>query len=204
MKRKGESRMAKRCIITLGREYGSGGREIGEKLAERLGISFYDRRFLEMAAIETGYSEDSLSEQDEIADTRIFPYRSENLSEELFKIQSRIMIEKAKTESCVIVGRCSDIILKDFANVTHIFIYGNEEDRIRRIMERHNIDEVKAAKLIKKTEKIRRNYYQYFTDSNWGDRKNKDLLINSSITGIDKSVDVIIAYLQIRGMIDVS
>ena len=195
-------RMTKRCIVTIGREYGSGGREIGEKLAEKLGISFYDRHFLEMASLETGYSEDDLSEQDEIADKNYYPYRRENLSEELFRIQSRIMIEKAKSESCVIVGRCSDIVLKDFANVAHIFVYAHEDDRIRRVMERHNLDEVKARKLMKKTEKIRRSYYQYFTDCEWGDRENKDLLINSSITGIDESVEVIIAYLKIRVFID--
>ena len=194
--------MTKRCIITIGREYGSGGREIGEKLAEKLGIAFYDRQFLEMASLETGHSEEVLSAQDEIADKTYFPYKAENLSETLFEIQSRIMIEKAKTESCVIVGRCSDIVLKDFANVVHIFIYAHEEDRIRHVMERNNLDEVKARKLMKKTEKIRRSYYQYFTDSEWGDRENKDLLINSSITGIDKSVEVIIAYLKIRGFLD--
>lgn len=194
--------MKKRCIITIGREYGSGGREIGEKLAGKLGIAFYDRNFLEMAALETGYSEDSLSEQDETVDTTLFPYKKENLSEELFDIQSRIMIEKAKSESCVIVGRCSDVVLKDFANVAHIFIYANEEDRIRRIMERNQLDEVKAKKLMKKVEKIRRSYYQYYTDCDWGSRENKDLLINSSITGIDGTIEVIISYLKVRGMIE--
>ena len=194
--------MAKRCIVTIGRDYGSGGREIGEKLAEKLGIAFYDRQFLEMASLETGHSEDILSEEDEIARKNYYPYRTENLSEELFKIQSRIMIEKAKSESCVIVGRCSDIVLKDFANVAHIFIYAHEDDRVRHIMEHNQLDEVKARKLMKKTEKIRKNYYQYFTDFDWGDRENKDLLINSSVTGIDGSVEVIISYLKVRGMID--
>lgn len=193
--------MAKRCIVTIGREYGSGGREIGEKLAEKLGIAFYDRQFLEMASLETGHSEEVLSKQDETVEHKYYPYR-DNLSEELFKIQSRIMIEKAKSESCVIVGRCSDIVLKDFANVTHIFIYSHENDRVRRVMERNNMDEVKARKHMKKTEKIRRTYYQYFTDCDWGDRENKDLLINSSVTGIDGSVEVIIAYLKVRGLID--
>ena len=194
--------MARRCIVTIGREYGSGGREIGEKLAEKLGIAFYDRQFLEMASLETGHSEDALSEEDEIVRKNYYPYRTENLSEELFKIQSRIMIEKAKSESCVIVGRCSDIVLKDFANVAHVFIYAHEETKVRRVMERLNLDEVKARKLMKKTEKIRRSYYQYFTDCDWGDRENKDLLINSSVIGIDESVDVIIAYLKIRGFIE--
>ena len=179
--------MAKRCIVTIGREYGSGGRTIGEKLAERLGIAFYDRQFLEMASLETGYSEDILSQEDEIARKNYYPYRTENLSEELFKIQSRIMIEKAKSESCVIVGRCSDIVLKDFANVAHIFVYAREEDRIRRVMERHNLDEVKARKMLKKTEKIRRSYYQYFTDCEWGDRENKDLLMQKNLKMMIKS-----------------
>ena len=192
---KGEVRMEKRCIITIGREYGSGGREIGEKLAEKLGISFYDRQFLEMASLETGHTEDALSAQDEIAERNYYPYRAENLSEELFRIQSRIMIEKAKSESCVIVGRCSDIVLKDFANVVHIFIYAHEDDRVRHIMERNNI-------CCEISDNKRKSYYQYFTDCDWGDRENKDLLINSSVTGIDKSVDVIIAYLKVRGFIE--
>lgn len=193
--------MTKRCIITIGREYGSGGRNIGEKLAEKLGFSFYDRKFLEMASIETGYSEEDLSEQDEFIEKRYFPYKTENLSEELFEIQSRIMIEKAKSESCVIVGRCSDIILKDFANVVHIFIYADEDDRIQTIMERNHLDEVKARKELKKVEKMRKNYYQYYTDTPWGTRENKDLLINSSTCGINGAVDLIIAYLKIKGML---
>ena len=110
--------MAKRCIVTIGREYGSGGREIGEKLAERLGISFYDRQFLEMASLETGHSEDILSEQDEIAEKNYYPYRTENLSEELFRIQSRIMIEKAKSESC---GKMFRYCFKGFCKCSAYF-----------------------------------------------------------------------------------
>lgn len=194
--------MAKRCIVTIGREYGSGGREIGERLAERLGISFYDRKFLELAAQESGINEDFLSEEDEKARNPYVPFLTDNINEKLFNIQSRIMIEKAKSESCVMVGRCSDIILKDFANVAHIFIYADREDRLHRIMQRQNLDEVKAEKEMKRIEKIRRSYYQYYTDCDWGDRENKDLLINSSRTGIEGSVDVIISYLKIRGLIE--
>ena len=193
--------MKKRCIITIGREYGSKGRIIGEKLAERLGISFYDRKFLELAAIETGYSEEDLSEQDEFIDRKYFPYKTENLSEELFNIQSRLMVEKAKNESCVIVGRCSDIILKDFANVVHIFIYGEEDDRVQTIMERNQTDEIKARKELKKVEKMRKNYYQYYTDTEWGSRENKDLLINSSTSGVEGAIELILSYLRIRGFI---
>lgn len=189
----------KRCIITIGREYGSKGRMIGEKLAEKLQISFYDRKILELAAIEMGYSEADLAEQDEFVEKKYFPYKTENLSEELFQVQSKIMIEKAKTESCVIVGRCSDIILKDFANVVHVFIYGDEDDRVRTIMERNRIDEVKARKEMKKIEKMRRNYYQYYTDYSWGTRENKDILINSSTVGVDGAVELILSYLKIRG-----
>lgn len=189
----------KRCIVTIGREYGSKGRMIGEKLAEKLQISFYDRKILELAAIEMGYSEADLAEQDEFVEKKYFPYKTENLSEELFQVQSKIMIEKAKTESCVIVGRCSDIILKDFANVVHVFIYGDEDDRVRTIMERNRIDEVKARKEMKKIEKMRRNYYQYYTDYSWGTRENKDILINSSTVGVDGAVELILSYLKIRG-----
>ena len=111
------------------------------------------------------------------------------------------MIEKAKSESCVIVGRCSDIILKDFANVVHVFIYADEDDRIQTIMKRNNLDEVKARKEMKKVEKMRKSYYQYYTDTDWGVRENKDLLINSSTCKIEGAVDLIIAYLKIRGML---
>ncbi|MGN0307941.1 MAG: AAA family ATPase [Lachnospiraceae bacterium] len=194
--------MKKRCVVTIGREYGSGGREIGEKLADRLGVTFYDRNLLNLAAQESGVSEEKLSETDERLEKRYFSYGVENLSEELFHFQSKIMVEKAKMESCVIVGRCSDIILKDFAHAAHIFIYADEEDKIMRIRERNNLDEVKARKLMKQTEKIRSSYYQYYTDCDWGNRENKDLLINSSKTGIEGAVEVIIAYLEIRGMID--
>ncbi|MCI6811353.1 MAG: cytidylate kinase-like family protein [Lachnospiraceae bacterium] len=194
--------MAKKCIVTIGREYGSGGREIGEKLAEKLGFSFYDRNLLGLVSEQSGVSEDSLSERDERLERHHFPYRIETMSEELFHLQSNIMLKKAREESCVIVGRCSDIVLKDFANTVHIFIYADEEDRIVRIRERNNLDEVKARKLMKQTEKIRRSYYQYYTDCEWGTRENKDLLINSSKTGIEGSVEVIIAYLKIRGLIE--
>lgn len=191
--------MKKRCIVTIGREYGSKGRIIGEMLAERLQVAFYDRKILELAAIEMGYSEDDLAEQDEFVEKKYFPYKTENLSEELFQVQSKIIIEKAKSESCVIVGRCSDVILKDFANVVHIFIYGDEDDRIRTIMERNRLDEVKARKELKKVEKMRKYYYQYYTDTEWGTRENKDLLINSSILGAEGAVELIISYLKIRG-----
>lgn len=193
--------MAKRCIITIGREFGSGGREIGERLAERLGFSFYDRNLLNLVSEESGVSEDSLSDKDERLERKYFPYRLENFTKELFDIQFRIMVEKAKTESCVIVGRCSDVILQDFANAVHIFIYADEEDKVARIMERNQLDEVKARKLMHQTEKIRKSYYQYYTDYEWGTRENKDLMINSSKTGIDGAVDLIISYLKMRKLI---
>ena len=117
--------MAKKCIVTIGREYGSGGREIGEKLAEKLGFSFYDRNLLGLVSEQSGVSEDSLSERDERLERHHFPYRIETMSEELFHLQSNIMLKKAREESCVIVGRCSDIVLKDFANTVHIFIYAD-------------------------------------------------------------------------------
>lgn len=192
----------KRCIITIGREYGSGGREIGEKLAERLGVSFYDRNLLNLAAQQSGISEEQFSEKDERAERRYFTYGAENLSEELFHLQSQIMLDKAREESCVIVGRCSDIVLKNYAHAVHIFIYADEEDKIIRIRERNNLDEIKARKLMRQTEKIRSSYYHYYTDSEWGSRENKDLLINSSKTGIDGAVELIISYLKIRGLID--
>ncbi len=207
--------MKKKVTVTIGREYGSGGREVGEKLAEKLGILFLDRNILNEISRKSGISVDTLMENDErptssfreslISRESLIPYDfdAETLSEKLFDMQADYILHKSQEESCVVVGRCADVVLAYQEDVVNVFIYANRDDKIRRINRLYHLgDRQKAAKLIRKTEKIRRNYYQYYTDEIWGDKRNKALMINTSETGVDGAVELIIAYLKIKGYVD--
>lgn len=201
--------MKKKVTITIGREYGSGGREVGEKLAERLGITFLDKEILNELSRKSGISVEELMDNEEIKSRpfreAIIPYDfvGETLSERLFDMQADLILNKSRETSCVVVGRCADVILAYQEDVINIFIYANMEDKVRRIKRLYHLgDRQKAAKMIKKTEKIRRNYYQYYTDEIWGDKRNKALLINTSETGVDGAVELIIAYLRLRGYLE--
>lgn len=201
--------MKKKVTITIGREYGSGGREVGEKLAERLGITFLDKEILNELSRKSGISVEELMDNEEIKSRpfreAIIPYdfEGETLSERLFDMQADLILNKSRETSCVVVGRCADVILAYQEDVINIFIYANMEDKVRRIKRLYHLgDRQKAAKMIKKTEKIRRNYYQYYTDEIWGDKRNKALLINTSETGVDGAVELIIAYLRLRGYLE--
>ena len=198
-----------KVTITIGREYGSGGHEVGEKLAERLGFTFLDRIILNEISRKSGISVEDLMNRDEVKtsslrDTLIpYDFESENLNEKLFDMQADFILHKSMEESCVVVGRCADVILAYQDNVVNIFIYANMEDKIRRIKRLYHLgDRQKAAKMIRRTEKIRRNYYQYYTDEIWGDKRNKALMINTSQTGVDGAVELIIAYLKLKGYLD--
>ena len=213
--------MKKKVTVTIGREYESGGREVGEKLAEKLGILFLDRNILNEISRKSGISVDTLMENDErptssfresliprqslIPRESLIPYDfdAETLSEKLFDMQADYILHKSQEESCVVVGRCADVVLAYQEDVVNVFIYANRDDKIRRINRLYHLgDRQKAAKLIRKTEKIRRNYYQYYTDEIWGDKRNKALMINTSETGVDGAVELIIAYLKIKGYVD--
>ncbi|MDD2971481.1 MAG: cytidylate kinase-like family protein [Lachnospiraceae bacterium] len=200
--------MGEKFVVTIGREFGSGGNEIGKKLAEKLGIGFYDRNMLNIVAEKSGIKEQFLEREDERAsnpfDEPYIPYGIDtgSLSERLFKMQTKLIKEKVEEESCVIVGRCSDYILRNMERACHVFIYADLGDRIARVMERHHVDEDSAYKIIKKQDKIRRSYYQYYTDHKWGTQEGKDLMINKSSTGVDIAVNIIIQYLKGKGYID--
>lgn len=185
-------------IITIGREFGSGGRMIGEKLAERLGISFYDKDLIDMAAEKSGIHPDVLRGADEVASS---PFSSPfippsidqgTINDKLFKYQRDVILDIASKESCVIVGRCADYILKDFPNCIRVFVYADMDYKIQLIMERHNLkDRELIEKIIRRTDKNRRTYYQYYTDFKWGSREQMDLMINSSLLGVEKTVDLL-------------
>lgn len=201
--------MKKKVTVTIGREYGSGGREIGEKLAEKLGMLFLDKNILNEISQKSGISLDKLMENDEKPSSMFqepfvpYDFDAESLSERLFDMQAELIQEKYNGNSCVVVGRCADVVLAYQEDVVNVFIYADMEDKVSRIMKLHGIaDPQKAAKLIRKTEKIRRNYYQYYTDESWGDKRNKALMINTSMTGVDGAVELIVSYLKLKGYVE--
>ena len=182
-------------IVTIGREYGSGGREIGEKLAKELGFSFYDKDLLKIIAEKSGIQEQVLAKADEAASNPLFaPYYPPSidpgsLNDRVFKMEADLIKEKADTENCVIVGRCANCVLEDRENVIRVFVYADIEKRINRVMSRHGIvDRDVALKLIKKTDKQRRAYYQFYSEMKWGRIEGQDIMINSGLLGIDGTV----------------
>ena len=187
--------MGNNIVITIGREFGSGGREIGQKVAKTLGINYYDKNLIDIAAGKSGISSDLLYQADEKASNPFFsaylPTGTDygTVNDRLFWIQSEIIKELAQNESCVIVGRCSNYILKDMINAIHVFIYSNTHSKIRRIMERQNMTETAAKKHISKIEKERKEYYKYYTDCAWGDKADYDICIESSKFSKEEIVD---------------
>ena len=201
--------MDHKLIITIDREYGSGGHEVGRRLAEQLGIKFYDEELIERAASGTGYVEEYVKENDERAPDFSFaslisgvdtfqslPYAK--IQEEQFSIIRNI----ASEESCVIVGRAADYILEGEEHVS-IFIFAPLEERLKRKLEleivngkENPLNANEMTKKIRQKDKQRRRYYEFYTDNKWGDRDVHDLLINTSRTGIDGAVDIIRTYID--------
>ena len=202
-----------RFVVTIARENGSGGRVIGEKLADRLKVPFYNRDLLRLASDESGISEQLFAKADEDARrTRLFrvaqdafrgevipPDRDDFVSNEnLFRYQARIILELARTESCVIIGRCADYILKDHKNAVRIFIHAPLEERVATIMRRHNLSEDAARKEIARVDKRRANYYRTFTGSDWRDAGHYDLCRDSAARGQDRFVELAAGFLALR------
>lgn len=183
--------MNKKRIITISRTFGSGGLAIGEKLSERLGYNCYDKNLLKLLSEKTGISEQGLESADEKLPQKILdhyiPARviDYNTSLYLFKIESRLIRELAQKESCVFIGRLADWILKDRDDVLNVFITAPDEDRIARIMENEHLTETQAQRLMIQVDKMRNNYYSYFTDRKWQHTKDRDIIVNSSLLGID-------------------
>lgn len=195
--------MSKNYIITIGREYGSGGFEIGKKLSEKLGIKFYDKNLIDEVAKKSGIHPDVISKADEKPSNPLLNpffnpvYENGTLNDRIFWAQSDIIREIASKESCVIIGRCADYILNDHENVLRIFIQAPFNNRVLRVKEKYLIDVPDEAKReVKKTDKQRRSYYEFYTDNKWGGRKGQDLIINSSVLGIDGTVDFIKALVE--------
>ena len=199
-------------IITISRQYGSGGRFVGKKLAEKLGIPFYDNELISMAAKESGFAE-SLFENAEKNTTYSLLYSLSMfgtnsggmyglpLSDKVFLIQSDIIKKVADSGPCVIVGRCADYVLRERKDVIHFFFYSDIENRIKRGVKYYNLDEKKAREIIEKTDKKRAAYYNYYTGERWGENKNYHLSLNTDFIGIDACVDVLEQYVNAKNII---
>jgi len=191
--------------ITIGRQLGSGGRMIGEKLARQLGISFYDKELIQIASQESGLGKEFFEMADEKKGHSIFgglfgirglmteePFSTYYLNNEtLFSIQSDVIRKVADEGSCLFVGRCADYVLAGKQRLLNIYITANRDDRIKRIAERDHLTEKKAKDIIEKADKDRAGYYNYFTNKKWGAAESYHLCINSSILGIDDTVEFI-------------
>ena len=186
-------------IITISREFGSGGRFIGEETAKKLGIAFYDREIIAKVADDLGLSEKYVADRGEYAPSKnIFSYafigrdiNGNSIADQIYSYQQKIIKELAAKEPCVIVGRSADYILAGRDDVLNVFIQGNKADKIVRIKEIYSKSDDEAAKMIKDTDKKRSVNYRYCTDQEWGSRKNYDIVLNSSTLGYDNCIDVI-------------
>lgn len=190
-----DNKLQKNMVITVSREYGSGGRYVGRLIADKLGIKLYDKEFITKVAEETGFSEEYIEnneqKRDILASLNNGYYFGLNGSDELFLKESELIKKVAEEESCVIIGRCSDFILKDKENVVKVFIYSNMDDKIKRATEIYGFDKEKAEKEIKRIDKLRANHYKYYTEKEWKNPENYDVCINSDTLGVEKSADLI-------------
>ena len=198
-------------IITIGRQYGSGGREIGKILSERYQIKYFDKELLSRAAKESGFCEEMLKNHDErptnsflynlVMDTYSFGYNSASfvdmpISHKVFLAQFDTIKKIAKEEPCVIIGRCADYALSEFKNCLNLFIYADEDAKLKRIMERNNVSEDKAREMMNTKDKQRQSYYNYYSSKKWGRADSYDLCINSARLGIEGTVNLIMQYID--------
>ena len=189
-----------RIIISIGRQYGSGGREIGKRLAKEFNIDFYDKELITLAAKESGFSEEILKENDEnhngsfLYSLVMGTYTGGNnlpLNHKLFLAQFDTIKKLAEEKSCVIIGRCADYALEYNPNCVKVFINADIDSRIKRAIEEYGVSPDKVEEVIKKTDKKRESYYNFYTGKKWGLMENYDITINSSFSGIDGAVRVI-------------
>ncbi|SCH47392.1 cytidylate kinase [uncultured Clostridium sp.] len=205
--------MANNTIITIGRQYGSGGHDIGKQLAEELNVPFYDKALLERAAKDSGLCQEIFENHDEkptnsflyslVMDTYSLGYTTSSFSEmplnhKIFLAQFDAIKNIAKEGPCVIVGRCADYALADFPNVVNVFLHADIQDRVVRIARRHDLTDAKVKDLIVKTDKRRASYYNYYTSKKWGDAAGYDLSLNTATLGIDGTIHMIREFMAYK------
>lgn len=186
-------------IVTISREFGSGGRFIGEQLAKRLGIQFYDKKIISEVAEKTGLAEEFIEQKGEYAHLKnIFAYgligrnqNGESIDDILYAAQREILIDAVKKGPCVIVGRNADYIFKDYKECINVYICGNMKEKIARISKLYDKTEEEAKKLIHDIDKRRSVNYKYYTERQWGLSKNYTISLNSSEIGYEKCIDII-------------
>lgn len=198
-------------VITIGRQFGSAGHEIGSKLADKLSINYYDKDLIKLAAKESGLCPEILENNDErptssflynlVMDTYSFGVPNSNyvdmpLSHKVFLAQFDTIKKLASEGPCVIVGRCADYALAEYDNVLNLFIYGNMDNKIKRIMEKYNLSEKDAKEMILKKDKQRASYYNYYSTKKWGKAETYDLCVNSSVLGVDGTVELLTQFVQ--------
>ena len=204
--------MSDKLIITIGRECGSGGRHIGQKLAEEMGVKCYDKELLTLAAKKSGLCRELFETHDEkptssflyslVMDTYSLGYTNSAymdmpINHKIFLAQFDTIKQLASEESCVIIGRCADYALAEFPNVVSVFITADEDVKIRTLMERHQISESQARDVMIKTDKKRASYYNYYTNKKWGSAKDYNLCIDSGKLGLDNAAKIIINAVQV-------
>ena len=195
-------------IITISRQHGSGGKEIGEILSEALGIPCYDNKLIQLASEKSGFSEEHFRDYDKNASNsflyslvRGFQYHQNatgmwSLEDKIYATQSRVIQELADQGPCIIIGRCADYILSERPELVKIFVYGSPDFRAERIAQREGILKEKALDEIKATDKRRQNYYNYHADTKWGEALNYNLCIDSSFCGVEKAAQIICDFIK--------
>lgn len=198
-------------VITISRQYGSGGREVGEKLAKELGIPFYDNEIISRAAKETGFSETAFEAvEDKATNSLLYSiamgmnvfsnqdmgFSGLSLDDRIFLAQSNVIRKVAEEGPCVIVGRCADYILKDYDNIVNVFVRAALDYRIKRSIQVDHIEAKNAAEIVAKKDKSRRNYYKYHVGERWDNLMNYELVIQSDLVGIDATVGIIKQFVE--------
>lgn len=197
--------MGNNIVITISREFGSGGRYIGEMAAKNLNIPFYDKAIIEMASDKTGFSKEYIKENEQkLTGASLFNFaitgsyagnmvfgNGESLQDTMFFAQSNVIKEVASKHSCVIVGRCANHILEYNENCINIFIYSDIKSKIRRAVEEYKLDSSNIEKILKDRDKLRAKHYNYYTGKNWGDARNYHACLNSDFIGIDNTIKII-------------
>ncbi len=201
-----------KVVVTINRQYGSGGKTIGKMLAEKMDVKYYNRDIVKLASEQSGIDEAMFAKVDEkMVNYSIFKSKkvySGDLKtpdsdaftsdDNLFNIQAKVLKQLAETESCVIIGRCANFILKDYPNVVSVFVHADQAFCREQALARVSISEKEIDKFIEKTDKYRADYYKYHTGRHWHDLRGYDLCLNSGKLGFEKCVDEILAYIDVR------
>lgn len=208
--------MDKNIVISIGRQFGAGGRRVGQALAKELGIAYYDKELIMEAAKEFGFAPAFFEENDEKSAslsgnvlqwmesfvTNGFGSKNYLSQDTLFEMQSEVVRKVAEKHSCVIVGRCSDYVLRDYPNCVSVFLHSSDEDRVQRIWERSGLTAEEAIAKMRMEDKKRAAYYNFYSSKTWGESATYTLSIDVSSIGVEQTVQLIMFYLRQRGMIE--